>query len=296
LGTFLDQYQRLQNDFCEFYELKNENVQYSINDAVAQIKQLLDQHKTDSFWFFSMANIEKRIKLTSAKELFKQALKLASSDQKLVLGTTYEIGYSSPSRSIHINVGGVSNPVSSAQIEQELMRMSLTAMHIVLSAHQLMGVQPTGETLLFEKSISANSNVDDLFKSITNPQIEVGDLVSAQGESICLVEEKIFSKYGYCSLRVKYLTRPLLPGIEIDRLPARHVRLAISKATLNGHLKTIFADVPDASEKIDAFSNEEYAKSISQVIASMNKSGDLKLFMRSKYAGNTEKIVNEEEQ
>ncbi|KYG68759.1 hypothetical protein AZI87_05875 [Bdellovibrio bacteriovorus] len=281
LGIYLDQYLRVQSDFKEFYSIENENTQHSIDDCLKELENLLKTADSDKFWLFADVDLnKKKVALASARALYKKALNLANDQQKLALGVSYDSGYSSPSRSIHLSVGGISNQITSARIEQEFIRGSLIAMHIVSVAHKLCDVQPTGDALLFEQSMAGEKTSEELFRSISNPEIEVGDLALAYGDSVCLIEDKKFSDYGYCSFKVRYLARPLLPHVTREWLPARRVRQGVSKKTLKNHLKDIFSGVEGASEKIDLMSDEEYSQNIAKVIEGMENSGDLSIFLR----------------
>lgn len=107
---WLSAYLGLQSDFREFYGCRNLNADDSIADAVRTIEAAQKRVDSTKLWFLHVPILSGKLPrpgtiFRSARERYKQAVLLASADQKLTLGVSYEMGHSVPSRAIHASVG-----------------------------------------------------------------------------------------------------------------------------------------------------------------------------------------------
>ena len=248
----------LQADFSEFYGCANANVDLSIEHAVRAVdatQRLVDMSR---LWFLKGPILSQKLRrpgmiFRSARERYKDAVVLATGDQKLALGVSYEMGYSMPSRSIHPSFGAPTRDAHRAVVDANIGKIGVLAIHVVVAAFTLSGIEPTGETRdtmnTFAELQSAKT-----FQAIHEADLEIGDIVAAYGDNVCEVIDKARTKYGYTSYKVRFLLRPMLEEIQTDWFPARYVHILIPRRQLRQSLGEAFKqlgisddDVSDAT-------------------------------------------------
>jgi hypothetical protein len=189
----------------------------------------------------------------SNRARYRLALKNADADQKMVLGISYESAYSTPSRSIHANIGGPPIEVDRKTIERAFHHISLFCPQIILQAHKLAGVPLTGDTEFVDKMLKSGTDARTILESIYGKELEVGDIVFAYSKDLCIVVDKSKSEFGYTSYKVRYLSPPLLSEVPEDWFPARYVHLVCPKNLVREKMIEIFEKhhlLPDAAEMV----------------------------------------------
>lgn len=271
----LESYLGLQADCDEFFDCTNSNAATTVQDALQVIEA--GQGKTDvrKLWFLNAPLSSRAIPrpgsvFRSARSRFKEALRLASPDQRIALGISYETGYSRPSRSLHANIGGFPDAGRSKAVERNLIRIGILASHVVSAAYTLAGVKPHGIAAYLQhpaRRAEARALFDERFTS----DFAVGDIVTPHYPDVCEIVEKKKSKYGYVSYKMRFLTPPLLPGLLEDWYPAGYVRLLCTRDSLRKNLVEIFAAAgatPEQLKAVRAYPDADLTQAMKEVLKS----------------------------
>jgi hypothetical protein len=269
----LDGYLGLQADCDEFFACTNENTNYSIRDLVTVISSEQKLIDTSKLWYLRKPLNPAKLPgagqvFSSARSRYKQAVQLASPDQRASLGVSYDMGYSRPSRSIHSNIGGLSEGGSRDAVDSNITRVGFMAAHVVSAAYSLAGVKPVGIAAYINdpsRLPEAQANMDSTIAS----NFAVGDIVTPHGKDVCEIVDKRKSKYGYCSYKVRYLTPPLPPGHLEDWYPAGYVRLLCTRKDLREKLVEIFRSVgatPEELRKVQEFPDADLTGAMMAVL------------------------------
>ncbi|MDG0815820.1 SH3 domain-containing protein [Bdellovibrio svalbardensis] len=274
----LETLRRVQKDFKEFYGFESGNVQHQIDYDISAIKSILSNIDIKRAWFLDKGfdpkkfdTNSKRI-LKSANARIKEAFALATPQQKLALGISYERGYSAPSRAIHASIGQFFGEVSSEKAKALFGKNIVTARHVILGCHNLLETQPKGLMGMMEKSEERDEAGDKVVKALS-ADYQLGDIVSAYGE-ICLVTDKRVSAFGYTSYEVEFLFKPMLPNLLKDYFPAQYIQMIAPRAKLIPTIQKIFSDMGlDPGKVTDDL--------VSQAIKQMCKDLGEELFLKS---------------
>lgn len=269
----LEGYLGLQADCDEFFACTNENANYSIGDLAALISKDQKLIDTRKLWYLREPLNPKKLPgagrlFSSARQRYKQAVQLASPDQRVSLGVSYDMGYSRPSRSIHSNIGGFSTEGSRDRVDTNITKVGFMASHIVSASYSLAGLKPVGiAAYITEPSRFAEGQV--VMDSTVSSDFAIGDIVTPHGKDVCEIVDKRKSKYGYCSYKVRYLTPPLLPGHLEDWYPAAYVRLLSTRNALRQKLVEIFQSVgatPEELRKVQEYPDADLTTAMMAVL------------------------------
>lgn len=282
----LDAYVGLQADFEEFFACRSANADSSIqlmHEQVEEIRKCIDLGKA---WFLADGVDPRRIApgrlFRSARQRFMRAQAIAPPDLRLVLGASYEMGYSSPSRSVHPNVGGPTRVFTKAEVERNLSRIGLLGLHIVVLGHQLAGVEPEGETKQLADALK-RSDGPEIFRRVFQRDLEVGDIVFAYGDDLCQIVDTAKSKYGNSSYKVRYLVRPMIEGIEEDWYPARYIRLLYRRRDIKPEMVEALRRAGASEDQIadlEHLDMAEGAKIVARTFVDLEERGLLRMMLR----------------
>jgi hypothetical protein len=218
-----------QKDFKDFYGFASGNVDSSIRDYAERIEDDLKTMASKSIWFLD----EKRLKarslpvFNSTLSRYKRALPLATEDEKLVLGPTYQRFFSMASLSAHGSIGSLPLDINLRTIRSNIAHISILSQHCMSRANSLMGFD---EPQSIEKIRAGRSNAPDLMKRYKR-RFDVDDLVLAYGDLAEVLEIKE-SPFGYTSYKVRYLRKPPLPELPEDWLPSEDMVRIVRKAAI----------------------------------------------------------------
>lgn len=279
-ATLLDAYLGLQQDFDEFFACQNANAAVSITELRALVREVCGRVGEDSVWFLRRPLKVDRAGqiLTSKRSRFINSLTLASSGQKISLGVSYETGYSMPSRSIHASIGSPTRDDDGDQASRNLGHVAVLAIHIVVSAYRLAGIEPTGDARTLTKVLSDNDAPVEAFEAMHRVQHEMGDMVFAYGRDICLVVDRSESRYGYTSYKVRFLTKPMLEEVPEDWFPSRYVHRLLPRASLRQAIKGLLGRYGASTEEIaevDAIEEPEMSERIAELVRQWEREGIL---------------------
>ncbi len=283
----LDAYVGLQADFEEFFACRSANADSTIGLLLEQVKQIQQRVDLGKAWFLAdgvdpfRRSAPGRL-FRSARQRFMRAQPIAPPDLRLVLGASYEMGYSSPSRSVHPNVGGPTRAFTKAELERNMNRIGLLGVHVVVLAHQLAGIEPEGETKQLADSLQ-RSDGPQIFRRVFQRELEIGDIVFAYGEDLCQIVDTAKSKYSNTSYRVRYLVRPMIEGIEEDWFPARYIRLLYRRRDIKLGMVEALRQAGASEEQIAGLGQldeAEAARILARTFVDLEKRGVLGMMLR----------------
>lgn len=285
----LDAYLGLQKDFEHFFACRSRNADWTIADLVRTILALQLRVDTSKLWFLRKPLAEGKVPkpgmlFCSVRRRFMQALELAKPDQRLIFGVSYEVAHSVPSRSIHASIGGPAHEKPGrAEVDRNIGHVGLLALHVVMAAHRLAGVELAGAVQELLGAL-ARSDAPRMFYAVHQAEFAIGDIVTAYGRDVCEVVAMATSKYGYTSYKVRYITRPPLPEVPEDWFPARYVHLMFSRADLRKRIAEAFRAVgasPEDVGRVETVSEEDLSRVITKTFRELESTGLLgRLFRR----------------
>ncbi len=242
-----DAYRKLNSDFKEFFCVENRNISYTLGRLRAEIARLQSNASfLNQCWYIKPNKKGLRLESSDFMTRFKAVIKNCTPSQKIVLGLSYETAYSRPSRGVHVNIGGATYTIDPRSFERNIGQIGLLAAHVLLISKQLIKVRPKGLLGQLSRVFRTNTYPKELLRQATKPRIEKGDFVLAYGD-LAEVVDLWTSPFGYRSFRIKYLSKPPLPGIDEDKFPARYVRLLVKRKEMAKQVESVIRkDVPDA--------------------------------------------------
>jgi hypothetical protein len=206
---------------------------------------------------------------------------VASPDLRLVLGGSYEVGYSSPSRSVHQNIGGATREFTEAEVERNVGKVGLLALHVISLAHDLAGIKPEGESSQVVNALR-RSEGPDRFRRSFQRELDVGDIVFAYGD-LCQIVQTAQSKHGNTSYKVRYLIRPALPGVGEDWFPNRYIQLLYRRRDIKPGMIDLLRRTGTPENQLAAFeemSDEQISEILAKVFTRLEQDGVLRLMLR----------------
>jgi len=285
----LNAYLGLQRDFMDFFSCRNLNAEESIKLFCSTVKECSKSVDLKKVWFLNHStNWDKPLKagnlFCSTRARYKLALEQADANQKITLGVSYEKAYATPSRFIHANIGGPSLETSRNTSRTISSHVILLCTQIILQAHKLAGVPLTGDAEFVHNLVKTKADATEALNSVSGKELDVGDIVFAYGEDLCIVTEKSKSAYGYTSYRVKYLTTPPLHEVPEDWYPARYVHLVCPHKKIREELIQIFeTHLPSHAKKIRTLPDKDLLSLLAQSALQLYKEGVFhRLRMKSK--------------
>lgn len=283
----LDAYVGLQGDFQEFYGCQNRNAASTIDLLLGLVDELRGRLDIARIWFLREGEELRRTPragriFRTVRQRFLQALAISEPDLRLTLGGNYEMGYSTPSRSVHQNVGGPTRQLTRAEIERNVSRIGLLGLHVVLLAHDLAGVEPAGDTKHIAKTFK-ESDAAELYRRRFQREFEVGDIVFAYGDDLCQVTGLARSEYGYTSYTVRYLGRPSTDGIGEDSFPGEYVRLLYPRRDIKSEMVERLRQRGASDEQIREIEHLDDARAaevLARTFVDLEQRGVLRLMFR----------------
>lgn len=282
----LDAYVGLQADFDEFFGCRSANVNRTIDRLLGEIGSIKGRLDFDRAWFVvNGVDFQRRPRpgrcLRSARQRFILAQAVASPDLRLVLGGSYEMGYSSPSRSVHPNIGGPTRKFTQAEVEGNVDKVGLLALYVVVLAHDLGGIKPEGESAQMADALR-RSEGPDRFRRSFQRELEVGDIVFAYGD-LCQIVEAVKSKHGNTSYKVRYLIRPAVPGVGEDWFPNRYIQLLYRRRDIKPAMIEVLRQHGDSEVQVGEFErlgDEEVAEILAKTFTKLEQDGVLGMMLR----------------
>jgi hypothetical protein len=290
----LDAYVGLQADFDEFFGCRSANAKATIDRVLGEIGHIKARMDFTRAWF--VANGVDFLKqpapgrgLRSVRQRFIRAQAVASPDLRLVLGGSYEVGYSSPSRSVHQNIGGATREFTEAEVERNVGKVGLLALHVISLAHDLAGIKPEGESSQVVNALR-RSEGPDRFRRSFQRELDVGDIVFAYGD-LCQIVQTAQSKHGNTSYKVRYLIRPALPGVGEDWFPNRYIQLLYRRRDIKPGMIDLLRRTGTPENQLAAFeemSDEQISEILAKVFTRLEQDGVLRVMLRPPTEGRGE--------
>ncbi|RJP44580.1 hypothetical protein C4587_01545 [Candidatus Parcubacteria bacterium] len=225
----LDYFLGRQADFCEFFENRSANYDSSLSTFSKRIDEDIKALKTTP-WFLR-ENWKDLVKqthpsvFTSARTRIMSAIPYATADEKIMFGMSYEF-FSQFSAAAHAAAGSRFDErhYRPKTIKGNIAMISMTGLHIISRLNRLMGFDDPSD---FQTRMAGKSVSPELIKRWSR-EFEVGDIVFAM-DDVAEVTAFKKSKYGYTSVKIRFLTRPPLPETPEDALPCAFVAMVMPK-------------------------------------------------------------------
>lgn len=289
----LDAYVGLQADFEEFYAFRSGNADETIRLLQRDIEGIRDRIDFGRAWFLADGIDLRRLPrpggaFRSVRQRFMRAQAIADSDLRLVLGTSYEMGYSTPSRSVHPNVGGPTRDFTRAEVERNMAKIGILGIHIAVAAYGLAGITPEGAAAQTADALRQSIG-GDMFRRMFQRQFDLGDIVFAYGDDLCQIVETARSKYGNTSYKVRYLARRPIPEIGEDWFPSQHIRLLYRNAEIKPKMIEAVRQTGIGADRIaelERIPDEKVAGFLADAFTLLEREGVLRLMLRP--PGNTD--------
>ena len=216
---------KIQNDFDEFYGIKNKNLALQITELEQQADALAAKLDATKCWYAKKKKGVLTRSISTFSERFKAVLPRMSEPEKATL-QTYGTSFGMQSDLLH----------SGKPIDRDELTLDSLGGHIgrigIFAAHVLNAIKDLGHIHNVKgilKTIADVTKKNDyplkLFKQKTRPAIDKGDFVVTIWGDLGQVKKVITSRYGYRSFRMRYLDRLPMPGIPEDDFPGNDVRL-----------------------------------------------------------------------
>ena len=278
----LDAHLSIDSDTIEFFGCNNLNNGSGIEMSVKTLEECQTVTKASTLPFLKhpiSANSKfhaGRIFL-SIRARYKKALLLCTTEEKLILGTSYEDGFSKPSKSLHGQVRGPMRLVTWDDIRKGTSRVGLISFHILRRAHELCGIKPEGLNEQMGRLLSSGqTNATELMKR-TNKQCLSGDLVLI-GDRLAEVTKVNKTIYGYESYGIKYLTKPHIPEVVEDCFPSQYCSLLVRRQNIRSFWEKNLCLSPQgraAWKKLKNLSDDKMHEAIKGLFSDFDNAGIL---------------------
>ncbi len=225
----LDLFLGKQKEFRDFYGFTSGNVKSSIQSFVSRIEEDLTTLGVKNIWFLDNKKMKSRTPsvFTSILSRYKQALPLATDEEKIAIGATYHRVFSMVSLSAHASIGSLPQEIRFKSLNSNVGHISILSQHILNRANNLMEFE---EPESIEKLLAKGSIAPSLIKQLEK-KFEVGDLVLAFNDLAEILEVRQ-SQFGYTSHRVKFLRKPPIPETPEDWLPSGDIVRLVAKTNI----------------------------------------------------------------
>lgn len=203
---------RVKKDWKEFYGLEDAKIDTDIAKYQKRVTDCLQRLGVSTIWFLEKAKFDegKNMPGASMRNMFKEAIKVANSEEKLALGASYDEAFAERSAAIHNSVGSRQVGMNENRIIAEMVRCCILGFHVIRNVHELSGIPFSKEMQEFQSHYS-KTNAVELFQDARAKDLHVSDIVLVYGE-VGEVTERIETQYGYTSFKVKCLTAPTSAG------------------------------------------------------------------------------------
>lgn len=244
----LQQRKKKKHDERVYYGSENLN-----NAAVIEhIKRFiaLGESKIDltKCWYLQGSNPKPRGEalMETFDNCFKKALRVATVSEKIALGFSYNQSYGLPSQSIHLGIGRIKSGVSFEGLRMSTGILFNVGMLCLHRCRKLLGLRNRKGILpgYFKEHKNREKELRLLYETHVKPNVRNGDFVRV-ADSLFEVLGSASGSFGYRSFKLRHLTRPHIPEIEVEWYPAynvekvedgRRMRDSIIKLlTIDGH-------------------------------------------------------------
>lgn len=209
----LNQCYRRKIDLKDFYNCENKNIQKRIELLKASISEGEKLILLSDCWYLQK---DKKTSLprpngealfeADSLTLLKRVIPIANKDERVAL-LDYETAFRQPSRSIHLNIGGMKPVVTYDGLKTQIVRLGPLASLCLIRCRRLQRIRTTnGIVASLAKNYPFKQYTERTYRAYTNPGIVKGDFVVVR--SLNLLGEVIETKksdFGYRSFKVRFL-------------------------------------------------------------------------------------------
>lgn len=252
----LDLFLGRQSDQDAFFGTKNHNVEESIKEFRERIEEDMRAVNSGQLWFLEPKKDPQTISspslFKSFRSCYRDALTFADTEETLLLGTTYQNGYSHSSESVHTSAGAPNHEPDFDSLRASASHIFLLGLHIIDRANAING---TTASFSIKNRMAGKSVAPDLIQKFKK-DFEVGDLVLVQDKPAEITQEHR-SKYGYTSYDVRFLDTPPIHSISTDCYPSNEIQVLVKKKKIREFVTRSLKQVQISTNDPDILSQDD---------------------------------------
>jgi hypothetical protein len=284
----LDQQLGFESDLRDFYACNNRNNFYSIERNAQIISDIQQSEGIRRLPFLSQSIDPKSLPrvgnvFLAFRKRFKEAIALATNDEKVALRFSYGLGFSSDSKSMHALASAELKEWNDQSIQSGLQHVSLIATNLILRAHVLTGIPTSGLSDQIACCMREGTISPRLVEN-TQRELKAGDIVLVHGDPAEVVSMST-SDFGYTSFRVRYLMRPPIPTIPEDEWPAGYIRLLIAKEHVRAFMENGLSKTTEGTRiwnDLKSLSDEHFHEALKAAFIDLDKRGLLNMMLNKR--------------
>jgi hypothetical protein len=222
----LNQRKKKKHDYKAYYGSENLNNNYAIDSLVQSITWAETKIALNKCWYLAGNNPEAngKAKPESFDMCFRKALRVATVSEKIALRFSYNQAYGETSQSIHSGIGRIKSVITYEGLKGTNTLLFSLAMHCLLRCQKLLGLK--NRKGIIPEIVKALKMSDKAYKKLYNqyvrPEIKRGDFVVVSN-SLFEVLGSAKGEFGYKSFKLKYLTKPHIPEIDVEWFAAYNI-------------------------------------------------------------------------
>ena len=222
--------------------------------------------------------------LKSLKAKYAKVHSLFDAKEHLITGLTYYVGYGLTSQDIHTGPYGIEseNDKKPTNFDASINVLSMFAMYIFDNIIPLLKLDDEPWVRKFRSYIGGKEEQDrERFSNFTsNPKIEVGDFVLVKWQ-LAQVKSIIHSDFGYRSFEITFLSKPIVPEIMDDIVPAPYLTLFLKRSDVANGVREELAELSVYGNFTDEALDNAIAQSA--ILIHTKLGSNLKDFLARKY-------------
>jgi len=283
----------IKKDEAEFYSSSSKWWDHNLREIETRIIEAEETIDIAKCWYLrnpkpwkDLAPKEKNSirMLNSLKGKYTKAHRLLSAKEHLITGLTYYVGYGQTSQDIHTGPYGIEseNDKKPTNFDASINVLSMFAMYIFDNTISLLKLDDEQWVRKFRSYVGSKEKQDiERFSNFTiNPEIEVGDFVLVKWQ-LAQVRNIIQSDFGYRSFEITFLSKPIIPEILDDIVPAPYLALFLKRSDVANGVSEEIAGSPIYGNFTDEALNNAIAQSAVLIHAKLG--ANLKDFLAGKY-------------
>ena len=242
----LQYYRRMMNEQEHFFQHGNALTKKTVGLLINRMKIVENEiGDLSKCWYLHTkegAHQRSRRTIVSFRMQLKNALEVASSQEKRALGYTYDLSYGETSGNIHFSATKREYSDLKERFSFGLTQCGLLSTIIIKRAHELTDIKPKGINAVIDKTDSDGQTKDNALLKC----FEIGDFVLANGPYLGEIVDISTSAFEYESYRIKYLADSPVDGIDEAWFPSMYVELYIRRSEM---LKELHARIQNDLKK-----------------------------------------------
>lgn len=237
----LNKVRSIRQDFKEFDNCNNENIEYQIRSLSEFIKYQIEEDSIgiEEIFFSKTKTIQDILNwdtsdnapfFISFRKLLILSMEIIDDDNdRILLWPTYHTSYWELSQAIHAWSESANPEINILVLRTELIKIAMLCIRLIIWLYKILWIEKTEGIIALESTFSSEDmEAPRLFKNMNKKDYAVWDLIFAHWDFAEILEVKI-SRYKYTTFKIQYLGRPPIPEIVIEEMPSRAIQGVILK-------------------------------------------------------------------